>query len=129
MAGRRPLGRQFGWLWAAFAASTFGTSFAFDAFAVISILVLQAGPIEVSLLKAAGLAAGAALAIPLGPFVEFRRKRPVMIGMDLIRFAAVISIPLAFVSLYLIERPALNLKRFILRRPAPVLTEPRATTS
>jgi MFS family permease len=96
MAGTQSLGRQFGWLWAAFAASTFGTSFAFDAFAVISILVLQAGPIEVSLLKAAGLAAGAALAIPLGPFVEFRRKRPVMIGMDLIRFAAVISIPLAF---------------------------------
>jgi MFS family permease len=90
----RSLGRQFGWLWAAYAASTFGTSF--DAFAVISILVLQAGPIEVSLLKSAGLAAGAVLAIPLGPWVEFRRKRPVMIGMDLIRFAAVISIPLAF---------------------------------
>ena len=94
MAGA--LGRRFGWLWAAYAASTFGTAFAFDAFALIAILVLQAGPIEVSLLKSAGLAAGAALAIPLGPFVEFRRKRSVMIGMDLIRFAAVVSIPLAF---------------------------------
>ena len=94
MAGA--LGRRFGWLWAAYAASTFGTAFAFDAFALIAILVLQAGPIEVSLLKSVGLAAGAALAIPLGPWVEFRRKRPVMIGMDLIRFAAVISIPLAF---------------------------------
>jgi hypothetical protein len=94
MAGA--LGRRFGGLWAAYAASTFGTAFAFDALALISILVLQAGPIEVSLLKSAGLAAGAALAVPLGPWIEFRRKRSVMIGMDLIRFAAVISIPLAF---------------------------------
>jgi MFS family permease len=92
----RSLGRQFGWLWAAYAASSFGTAFAFDAFALIAILVLQAGPTEVSLLKSAGLAAGAALAIPLGSWIDFRRKRPVMIAMDLIRFAAVISIPLAF---------------------------------
>lgn len=92
----RSLRRQFGWLWAAYAASSFGTACAFDAFALIAILVLQAGPTEVSLLKSAGLAAGAALAIPLGSWIEFRRKRPVMIAMDLIRFAAVISIPLAF---------------------------------
>jgi hypothetical protein len=31
--------------------------------------------------------------VPLGPWIEFRRKRPVMIGMDLVRFAAVMSIP------------------------------------
>ncbi len=39
---------------------------------------------------------GAAVAVPLGPWVEFRRKRPVMVAMDLIRFAAVMSIPAAF---------------------------------
>ena len=48
------------------------------------------------MLAAAGLAVGAAVAIPLGPWVEFRRKRPVMVAMDLIRFAALISIPAAF---------------------------------
>src|SRR4051812_31015086 len=53
-------------------------------------------PPRVSLLAAAGLAVGAAVAVPLGPWVEFRRKRPVMIGMDLTRFAALISIPAAF---------------------------------
>ncbi|MFE6992941.1 MFS transporter, partial [Streptomyces pharetrae] len=30
------------------------------------------------------------------PWVEFRRKRPVLIGMDLVRFAALLTIPAAF---------------------------------
>src|SRR3954454_12303973 len=90
------LGRDFGWLWAAFAISTVGTWLAFDAFPLIAILVLHAGPAEVSALAAAGLAVGAAVAVPLGPWVEFRRKRPVMVAMDLTRFAAVLSVPAAF---------------------------------
>jgi MFS family permease len=92
----RSLGREFGWLWGAYAVSTFGTWLAFDAFPLIAILVLHAGPGQVSVLAAAGLAVGAALAVPLGPWVEFRRKRPVMIAMDLTRFAALMSIPAAF---------------------------------
>jgi MFS family permease len=93
---KRSLGRQFGWLWAAYAVSAFGTRLAFDAFPLIAILVLHAGPAQVSLLAAAGLAVGAAVAVPLGPWVEFRRKRHVMIAMDLIRFAALTSVPVAF---------------------------------
>lgn len=96
MAAGRSLGRQFGWLWAAYAASTFGTWLAFDAFPLIAILVLHAGPTEVSVLAATGLAVGAAVAVPLGPWVEFRRKRPVMVAMDLIRFVALLSVPAAF---------------------------------
>jgi MFS family permease len=92
----RSLGRQFGWLWAAYAVSTFGTWLAFDAFVLIAILALHAGPAAVSALAAAGLAVGAAVAVPLGPWVEFRHKRPVMVGMDLIRFAALMSIPAAY---------------------------------
>ncbi|MFE3138608.1 MFS transporter [Streptomyces scopuliridis] len=96
MVVRRSLGRQFGWLWAAYGVSTLGTWLAFDAFPLIAILVLHAGTTEVSLLAAAGLAVGAVVAVPLGPWVEFRRKRPVMIAMDLIRFAALMSVPAAF---------------------------------
>src|ERR1700733_1427300 len=92
----RSLGRQFGWLWAAYAVSTFGTWLAFDAFALIAIIVLHSGPTAVSALAAAGRVVGAAVAVPLGPWVEFRRKRPVMVAMDLVRFAAVISVPAAF---------------------------------
>lgn len=90
------MGRRFRWLWAAFAVSTFGTWLAFDAFALVAILALHVGPTEVSLLAAAGLAVGAAVAVPLGPWVEFRRKRPVMIAMDLVRFAALMSVPTAY---------------------------------
>src|SRR3954471_13883999 len=90
------LGRDFGWLWTAFAVSTLGTWLAFDAFPLIAILVLHAGPAAVSALSAMGLAVGAAVAVPLGPWVEFRRKRPVMIAMDVTRFAALMTIPAAF---------------------------------
>jgi MFS family permease len=92
----RSLGRRFGWFWAAYAASAFGTRLAFDAFPLIAILVLHVGPAEVSVLAATGLAVGAAVAVPLGPWLEFRRKRPVMVSMDLLRFAALLSVPAAF---------------------------------
>ena len=57
--------------------------------------MLDAGPAAVSALAAAGLAAGALVAIPLGPWVEFRAKRPVMIGMDVVRLLAFLSVPVA----------------------------------
>ncbi|MFG2571548.1 MFS transporter [Streptomyces sp. NPDC048481] len=98
MVGGRSLGRRFGWLWAAYAVSAFGTRLAFDAFALIAILVLHASPAEVSALAATGLAVGAVVAVPLGPWVEFRRKRPVMIAMDLTRCAALLSVPAAYAA-------------------------------
>lgn len=93
---RRRLGRQFGWLWGAYAVSAYGSWLGFGAFPLIAIRVLHAGPAEVSELSAVGTAAGAVVAMPLGPWVEFRRKRPVMIAMDLLRFAALATIPLAY---------------------------------
>ncbi|MCX4715743.1 MFS transporter [Streptomyces virginiae] len=97
--GERPargLGRGFGRLWAAYAVSAFGTSLGFGAFPLMAILVLDSGPAQVAALAAAGRVLGAVLAVPLGPWVEPRRKRPVMVGADLTRFAALISVPVAF---------------------------------
>lgn len=96
MTGRRTLGRQFGWLWAAFAVSSYGTGLGFGAFSVLAIVVLHSGPTQVAVLAASGRAVGSLIAVPLGPWVEFRRKRPVMIAMDLTRFAALLSIPVAY---------------------------------
>ncbi|AXL87052.1 MFS transporter [Streptomyces sp. CB09001] len=90
------LGRGFGWLWGAYAVSAFGTRLAFDAFPLIAVMVLDAGPAQVAALSAAGLAVGAVVAVPLGPWVEFRRKRPVMIATDLLRCAVLLSVPLAY---------------------------------
>ncbi|GAA3779192.1 MFS transporter [Streptomyces chiangmaiensis] len=96
MPGRRALGRRFGWLWAAYAVSSYGTWLGFGAFPLIAVLVLHSGPTQVAALAAAGRAVGAVVAVPLGPWVEFRRKRSVMIAMDLTRCAAMISVPAAF---------------------------------
>ncbi|NEA37913.1 MFS transporter [Streptomyces sp. SID11385] len=90
------LGRSFGWLWGAYAVSAYGTGFGFGAFPVLAVLVLDAGPGRVALLAAAGRAVGALLAVPLGPWVEFRRKRPVMVAADLVRCGALLSVPLAY---------------------------------
>jgi MFS family permease len=96
MVGRRRLGRQFGWLWAAYSVSAYGSGLGFGAFPLIAVLALHASPAEVSALSAVGPAVGALLAVPLAPWVEFRRKRPVMIAMDLTRFAVMATIPVAY---------------------------------
>ncbi|MFE4964132.1 MFS transporter [Streptomyces sp. NPDC056660] len=90
------MGRRFRWLWAAYSVSVFGTWLAFDAFPLIAVLVLHASAAQVALLAATGPAVGAVVAVPLGPWVEFRRKRPVMAGMDLVRCAALLSVPAAY---------------------------------
>jgi len=87
------LGRPFGWLWASFAASTAGTWLSFGAFPLIAIQVLHAGPTAVSALAAAGLAAGALAAAPLGPWLDRRPRRTVMVGSDVLRFAVLLSVP------------------------------------
>lgn len=94
--GGRRLGRAFRWLWTAYAISTLGTWIAFDAFPIVAIRVLDAGPALVSALAAAGVAAAATVSVPVGPWVERRRKRPVMMAMDLLRGAALLTVPLAY---------------------------------
>jgi MFS family permease len=93
---RRSLGRQFGWLWAAYAVSAYGSGLALGAFPLIAVLVLHASPAQVSALSAVGPAVGALIALPLAPWVEFRRKQPVMIAMDLTRFAVMATVPVAY---------------------------------
>ncbi|MEU1124648.1 MFS transporter [Streptomyces sp. NPDC005899] len=90
------LGRQFGWLWAAYGTSALGTWLAFGAFPLIAVRVLDSGPAEVAALSSVAAAVGAAVAVPLGPWVEFRRKRPVLVAADLARCAALLTVPAAF---------------------------------
>ncbi|WP_328843667.1 MFS transporter [Streptomyces sp. NBC_00258] len=94
---RVQLGHGFGWLWSAYAVSTYGTWLAFGAFPLIAVRVLHSSAFAVAVLEAAGLAVAAIVAFSLGPWVEHRAKRPVMIAMDLIRFVAVASVPIAYV--------------------------------
>jgi MFS family permease len=92
------LGSDFRRLWSAYAISEFGSALSFGAIPLVAVLILKVSEFQVSLLAAlAGLAA-AALALPAGPWIEFRTKRPVMIGADLARFAALLSVPLAMAA-------------------------------
>ncbi|MGC5288549.1 MFS transporter [Micromonospora sp. DT231] len=93
---RTRLGPNVGWLWSAYGVSTYGTWLAFGAFPLLAVRVLDSSAFAVSLLEAAGLAVAAIVALALGPWVEHRAKRPVMIAMDLVRFAAMASVPVAY---------------------------------
>ncbi|MCA1005650.1 MFS transporter [Rhodococcus hoagii] len=93
---RGQLGHSFGWLWSAYAVSTYGTWIAFGAFPLIAVQVLHSTAFAVSLLEAAGLTVSALAAVPLGPWVEQRAKRPVMVAADLARFVALASVPVAY---------------------------------
>ncbi|MET9632433.1 MFS transporter [Lentzea sp. NPDC006480] len=86
----------FRWLWAAYAVSAYGTWLAFGAFSFVAVQVLHVSAFEVSVLEAAGPAVAAVVAFPLGPWVERRAKRPVMVAMDLVRFLALVSLPVAY---------------------------------
>ncbi|MGW0119740.1 MFS transporter [Streptomyces sp. NPDC003327] len=92
----RALGRDFGRLWAAYGVSGLGTRLAFDAFPLLALTTLHAGAAEVAALAAAGPAAGAVLAVPLGPLVDRHDERRVMIAADLLRCAALLGVPLAY---------------------------------
>jgi MFS family permease len=90
---RARVGTDVGRLWAAYAVSTYGTWLAFGAFPLIAVRVLHSPAFAVSLLEAAGLAVAALVAFPLGPWVAHHAKRPTLVAMDLVRFAAMASVP------------------------------------
>jgi hypothetical protein len=90
------LGQDFRRLWQAYAVSSLGTWLALDAFPLIAILALHSSAAQVSLIAAASGAVGALLAVPLGPWIEFRRKRQLMIRADLVRFLVLLTVPITY---------------------------------
>jgi predicted MFS family arabinose efflux permease len=87
--------RDFDRLWLATATSQAGSTIAYGALPLVAVLVLGSSTFQVSLLAALSGFAAAAAGGRLGPWIEYRYKRPTMIGADLIRFAAMLSIPAA----------------------------------
>lgn len=87
--------RDFGRLWGAYAVSAVGSAVGSGALPLVAVVALDASASQVSLLAALSAVAGAATALPLGVRIEHRRKRPVMITADLLRFAVLISVPVA----------------------------------
>ncbi|WP_233625253.1 MFS transporter [Actinoplanes sp. ATCC 53533] len=81
--------------WTAYAVSQAGSGIGTGALPLVAILILGSSDWQVSMLAAVAGIAGAAVVVPLGPWVEFHRKRPAMIAADVLRCATLTSVPVA----------------------------------
>ena len=77
------------------AASELGSQVGGIALPLVAVLALGAGPLQVGLLTAAGTLSFAVLALPAGVWVDRVARRPVLVGADLVRGAALLTVPVA----------------------------------
>lgn len=82
-------------LWSAETISQFGTQVTLLALPLTAVLVLHAGPFRVGLLSAVEFMPFLLLGLPAGVWVDRIRRKPILIGGDLLRAAALISVPIA----------------------------------
>lgn len=92
---RKPAG-LFWRYWAATTISTAGSSVTLVALPLTAVLVLDATPLEVSLVTAAGYAAWIVLGLPAGVITQQFPLRAMQVVMDLSRALAIGSIPLVW---------------------------------
>ncbi len=83
-------------LWSAETISQFGTQVTLLALPIIAATVLNVTPFEFGLLGTIEFLPFILLSLPAGVWVDRLRRRPILIAGDLIRAAALLSIPLAF---------------------------------
>ncbi|MGV9679177.1 MFS transporter [Nocardia sp. NPDC003482] len=89
------LPRDFRRLWRSSTVSQVGSAIGGGAIPLLAILVLDSSNVQVSLLASISGIASAAIALPIGPFVEFHRKLPIMTAANLLAFASLFTIPVA----------------------------------
>lgn len=97
MTPKSPLWRQsdFLRLWSAQTVSDFGARITREGLPMMAVIGLAATPSQLGLLAA--LASGAALIVGLsaGDFVDHTARRPILIGMDLLRGLVLMVLPIA----------------------------------
>jgi MFS family permease len=100
--GKRPVRfpllarRDFVRLWAAATVSSAGTQVSALAIPLTAILLLHAGAFQVGLLIASTYLPLALFGLPMGAFADRVRRRPLLITADLLRAAALATVPAAF---------------------------------
>jgi len=87
--------QNFRRLWTAGIVSSFGTDITINAFPFTAILLLDATPWHIGLLRIATMAPAFVAALFVGAWVDRVRRRPLMIAADWVRAAILLSIPLA----------------------------------
>src|SRR5215213_1091787 len=88
--------RDFMRLWAGQTISQFGSTITREALPYTAILVLNASPLQMGLLGAAGAAPLLLLGLFAGVWVDRVRRRPLMIAADIGRALLLLSIPIAY---------------------------------
>jgi MFS family permease len=83
-------------LWSAETISQFGTQVTLLALPIIAATTLNVTPFEFGLLGTIEFLPFILLSLPAGVWVDRLRRRPILIAGDLVRAAALISIPVAF---------------------------------
>ena len=83
-------------VWTAASISIFGSLITRIALPLVAILTLDAGPIEVAVLRGMDLAVALIVGLVAGAWVDRLRRRPVLIWADLGRAALLLVIPVSF---------------------------------
>ena len=89
---RRP---DFLRLWVSGTASAFGAQIRFLALPLTAILMLDATPLQLGILAAAGSAPALILGLGVGIWIDRRRKRPVMVASACLRALLLLVVPVA----------------------------------
>jgi MFS family permease len=88
--------RNFALLWAGQSASVFGTEISFVAVPLTAAVLLHATPMEAGVLGALDTLPFLLFGLFVGVFLDRRARRSVMIVADVVRAAALASIPVAY---------------------------------
>ena len=83
-------------VWAAASISIFGSLITRIALPLVAILTLNAGPIEVAVLRSMELVVALIVGLVAGAWVDRLMRRPVLIWADLGRAALLLAIPVSF---------------------------------
>ncbi|HSM38371.1 MAG TPA: MFS transporter [Candidatus Limnocylindrales bacterium] len=82
--------------WTGRTISVFGSLVTRLALPFVAILALEAGPLEVAVLRSVDLAAALVVGLFAGVWVDRLRRRPILIWTDLLSAAVLASVPLAY---------------------------------
>ncbi len=88
--------QDFRRLWAGDTISQFGSAVGMTVIPLLAAGVLNATPFEMGLLAAAGMMAFLLIGLPAGVWVDRMRRKPLMIAMDVVRAALLLSVPVAW---------------------------------
>lgn len=90
--------RDFRWYWAGQTVSFVGSQTTATALPLVAALTLGAGPGGVSVVATASFLPNLVLPLLVGHWLENRGKRRTMVAADLLRAAALVTVPLAFLT-------------------------------